>query len=159
MSIARNCPILEIYQGRKFCANELIKNIAWKMSNCRAFFGPYFSVFELNTKIYVVNLRIKSEYRKMRTRQKSMIEQFSDKSPWLDNSHSVREFHAVSRESSKKNHVSKSFAIKIQKELQNRQTWILAPDIGQNPVKNRVISGERCFTLDTVVRCEVNNFL
>ena len=91
----------------------------------------------------------------MRTRQKSMIEQFSDKSPWLDNSHSVREFHAVSRESSKKNPVSKSFAIKIQKELQNRQTWILAPDIGQNPMKNRDISDERCFTLGTVVRCEL----
>ena len=34
------------------------------------------------------------------------------------------------------------------------QAWILAPDIGQCPVKNRVMSGEACFTTDTAARCE-----
>ena len=39
------------------------------MSKCRAFFGPYFPLFGLKTEIYGVNLRIKSEYRKIRTRK------------------------------------------------------------------------------------------
>ena len=30
--------------------------------------GPYFAVFRLNTEIYFVNIRIKSEYKKIRTR-------------------------------------------------------------------------------------------
>ena len=34
------------------------------------FSGPYFPVFELNTEICGVNLRIQSEYRKIRTRKK-----------------------------------------------------------------------------------------
>ena len=35
------------------------------------------------------------------------------------------------------------------------QTWILAPDIGQCPEKNRIISDKSCFTTDTVVCREV----
>ena len=46
-----------------------------------SFSGPYFPVFRLNTEIYGVNFRIKSEYRKIRTR----------KTPYLDI------FHAVSQ--------------------------------------------------------------
>lgn len=38
------------------------------------------------------------------------------------------------------------------------QAGILAPDIGQYPVKNRVKSDESCFTKDTVVR-QVTNLL
>ena len=43
------------------------------MKNVRihSFTGPYFLVFGLNSKIYKVNLRIKSEYGKMRTRKNS----------------------------------------------------------------------------------------
>ena len=35
------------------------------------------------------------------------------------------------------------------------QTWILAPDIGQCPAKNRVMSDIGCFTTEKVVRREV----
>ena len=38
------------------------------------------------------------------------------------------------------------------------QAVILAPDIGQYPVKNRIKSDESCFTKDTVVR-QVTNLL
>ena len=41
------------------------------------------------------------------------------------------------------------------KNATSLQAWILAPDIGQCPAKNRVISDEGGFTADTVVRCEV----
>ena len=44
---------------------------AWKVSKCRDFSGPYFPVFGLNTEIYFVNIRIQSEYRKIRTRRNS----------------------------------------------------------------------------------------
>ena len=39
--------------------------------------GPYFPVFGLNTGIYSVNLRIQSEYKKIRTRNNSGFELFS----------------------------------------------------------------------------------
>ena len=39
--------------------------------------GPYFPVFGVNTGIYSVNLRIQSEYKKMRTRNNSVFELFS----------------------------------------------------------------------------------
>ena len=38
--------------------------------------SPYFPVFGLNTEIYSVNLRIQSEYRKIRTRNNSVIGNF-----------------------------------------------------------------------------------
>ena len=47
------------------------------MSKYRVISGPYFPVFGLNTKIYFLNLRIHSEYRKMRTRNNSTFGQFS----------------------------------------------------------------------------------
>ena len=39
--------------------------------------GPYFSVFELNTDTYGVNLCIQSEYRKMRITNNSVFGHFS----------------------------------------------------------------------------------
>ena len=39
--------------------------------------GPYFRVFGLNTEIFEVNLRIESEYRKIRTRNNSVLRHFS----------------------------------------------------------------------------------
>ena len=39
--------------------------------------GPYFPIFGLNTEIFFVNLRIQSEYRKIRTRNNSVFEHFS----------------------------------------------------------------------------------
>ena len=53
-------------------------NTVWKVSNTAwVISGPYFPVFRLNTEIYSVNLRIQSEYRKIRTRKKSVFEHFS----------------------------------------------------------------------------------
>ena len=42
---------------------------AWKVSKYGVFSGPYFPVFGLNTVIYGLNLRIQSEYWKIRTRK------------------------------------------------------------------------------------------
>ena len=39
--------------------------------------GPYFPAFALNTEIYLVNLRIQYEYRKIQTRNDSIFPQFS----------------------------------------------------------------------------------
>ena len=39
--------------------------------------GPYFAALELNTEIYVVNLRIKPEYGKIRARKNSVLGHFS----------------------------------------------------------------------------------
>ena len=47
------------------------------MSKYGLFSGPYFRVFGLNTKIYRVNLRIQSEYRKIRIRKNSVFGHFS----------------------------------------------------------------------------------
>ena len=48
-----------------------------KMSKYGVFSGLYFPVFGMNTETYGVNLRIQSEYRKIRTRKNSVFEQFS----------------------------------------------------------------------------------
>ena len=47
------------------------------MSKCEVFSGPYFPVFGLNTEIYRANIRIPSEYRKIRTRKTSASGHFS----------------------------------------------------------------------------------
>ena len=47
------------------------------MSKLRVISGPYFPVFGLNTEIYSINLRIQSEYRKIRTRNNSVFGHFS----------------------------------------------------------------------------------
>ena len=49
----------------------------WKLSKYGVTFGPYFPAFGLNTEIYSVNLRIQSEYRKIRTRNDSVFGHFS----------------------------------------------------------------------------------
>ena len=46
------------------------------MSEYEVFSGPYFSGFAWNTEIYGVNLRIQSEYRKIRTRKNSVFGYF-----------------------------------------------------------------------------------
>ena len=48
-----------------------------KSVQIRCFSGPYFLVFGLNIEIYSVNLRIQSEYRKIRTRKNSIFGHFS----------------------------------------------------------------------------------
>ena len=55
----------------------------WKASKYRVFTGPYFPVFGLNAEIYGVNLRIQSEYGKIRTRKKT---------PYSDTFHGVTDF-------------------------------------------------------------------
>ena len=47
------------------------------MSQYGVISDPYFPVFGLNTKIYSANLRIQSEYRKIRTRKNSVFGLFS----------------------------------------------------------------------------------
>ena len=49
-------------------AIHLMPNTAWKVFKHLVFAGPYFPVFVQNMKIYVVNLCIESEYRKIRSR-------------------------------------------------------------------------------------------
>ena len=46
---------------------------AWKVSKNGVFSGPSFPAFWLNTDIYSVNLRIQSEYGKIRTRKNSVF--------------------------------------------------------------------------------------
>ena len=48
-----------------------------KVSKYGVFSGPYFPVFGLNTEIYGVNLRMQSEYRKIRIRKNSVFGHFS----------------------------------------------------------------------------------
>ena len=50
---------------------------AWKVSKYGVFSGPYFAVFGLNTEINGVNIRIQSEYGKIRTRNNSVFGHFS----------------------------------------------------------------------------------
>ena len=50
---------------------------AWKVSKYGVMSGPYFPVIGLNTEIYEVNLRISSEYRKIRTGSNSVFRHFS----------------------------------------------------------------------------------
>ena len=42
---------------------------SWQVSKYGTFSGLYFPLFGLNTEIYGINLRIQSEYRKIRTRK------------------------------------------------------------------------------------------
>ena len=53
-----------------------------KMSKYGVSSGLYFLLFGLNTEIYSVNFRILSEYRKIRTRKKSIFGHFS-RSVWI----------------------------------------------------------------------------
>ena len=50
---------------------------AWKVSEYGNISGPYFPVFGLNTEIFSVNLRIQSEYWKIRTKNNSVFGNFS----------------------------------------------------------------------------------
>ena len=50
---------------------------AWKVAKYGVKYGPYFPAFELNTEIYRVIHRIKSEYRIIRTRNNSVFGHFS----------------------------------------------------------------------------------
>ena len=57
---------------RKFQDYNCMKSVQiWSFS------GPYFPVFELNTVIYCVNLRIQSEYGEIQTRKNSAFRYFS----------------------------------------------------------------------------------
>ena len=64
-------------------ANRLFTYTAWKVSKYGVISGPYFPVFGLNKEIYEVNLRIQSEWRKIRTRNNSVFGNFppSDRDP------------------------------------------------------------------------------
>ena len=59
---------------------------AWKVFKCWVFSGRYFPVFRLNTVIYFVNLRIESEYWKIRTRKNFVFGHFSHSDIFDDDS-------------------------------------------------------------------------
>ena len=73
-----------VFHGKNLLLLKLISRYvtAWKVTKYGVFSGPYFLVFGLNTEIYGVNLRIQSEYRKIRTRKNSVFGHFS-RSVWL----------------------------------------------------------------------------
>ena len=54
-----------------------VPTTARKESKYGVISGPYFPVFGLNLEIYFVNIRIQSEYRKIRTRNNSVFGHFS----------------------------------------------------------------------------------
>ena len=78
-SVSYLSPKLEILNAFKFRIKSWVPDgcTAWKVSKYGVFSGPYFLVFELNTEIYEVNLRIQSEYRKIKTRKYSVFGHFS----------------------------------------------------------------------------------
>ena len=71
-----SCVNRHFVSSGKSCFN-LVKNTAWKVSKYRVISGWYFPVFGLNAEIYEVNLRIQSEYRKIRARNNSVFWHFS----------------------------------------------------------------------------------
>ena len=54
------------------------------MSKYGVISGPYFPVFGLNAEIYLVNLRIQSEYREIWTRNNSVFGHFSRSECYCD---------------------------------------------------------------------------
>ena len=64
---------------------HFLMDILWiyVFRHCRFISGPHFPVFGLNAEIYGINLRIQSEYRKIRTRNNSLFGHFS-RSDYLD---------------------------------------------------------------------------
>ena len=64
-----------------------VKITARKVSKYGVIFGPYCTVFGLNTKIYSVNLPLQSECRKVRTRNSFVFGHFS-RSEYLDTGNS-----------------------------------------------------------------------
>ena len=67
---------LKFYENLQNFQN-MIPTLREKFPNNGVFSGPYFPVFGLNTEIYGVNLRIQSEYRKIRTRKNYAFGHFS----------------------------------------------------------------------------------
>ena len=53
------------------------------MSKYGVISGPHFPVFGLNTEIYEINLRIQSEYNKIRTRNNSIFRHFARSSIFM----------------------------------------------------------------------------
>ena len=63
--------------NKKWVPEREFRITAWKVFKYEAFSSPYFPAFGLNTEIYSVNFRNKSEYKKIRTRKKFVFGQFS----------------------------------------------------------------------------------
>ena len=66
----KNC---NFFKNALFLATQWLLFTVWKVSKYEVFSGLYFPVFGLNAKIYFVNLRIHSEYRKIRTSRNSVF--------------------------------------------------------------------------------------
>ena len=63
--------------GASFVPKYKRRNQIWKVSQYRAFSGPYFPVLGLDAERYSVSLHIQSEYRKIRTRKNFVFGHFS----------------------------------------------------------------------------------
>ena len=67
----------------KVLAADLLSSSSLSLDSCifyiihRVISGPYFPLFWMNTEIYSANLRIQSEYRKIRTRENFLFGHFS----------------------------------------------------------------------------------
>ena len=97
------------------------------MSKYGVFSGPYFRVFGLNTEVYSVNLRIQSEYRKLRTRHNFVLGHLEKKCRLITdiNPHqipSIRAFNQKKRDLKKVRSTNtcdllfSSFGCKLQKQ-------------------------------------------
>ena len=60
------------------------RNTTWKVSKNGVISGPYIPVHWLNTGIHKINLRIQSEYRKIRTRNNFAFEHFSRSESFIE---------------------------------------------------------------------------
>ena len=65
---------LWFFKARLICVLIFYKR---KVSKYGVFSGPYFPAFRLNTEIYGIDLRIRSAYRKIRTRKMSVFGLYS----------------------------------------------------------------------------------
>ena len=75
--------LLLVHWKNLWCSLSLIRNnvTAWKVSKYGVISGLCFPIFGLTTEIFGVNLRIQSEYKKIRTRNNSVFGHFS-RSVW-----------------------------------------------------------------------------
>ena len=82
-----SCEICKIFQNIYFYSTPPVVasiNTAWKVSKSGVISGPCLPVFGLKTEIYGINIRIQSEYRKIRTRNNSVFGHFSrSESVWF----------------------------------------------------------------------------
>ena len=92
MHISNNCEIgvfiffigLDYFTALKVVKFSYIGFASLFMKYLKIFFGPYFSIFGVNTKIYSVHLRSQFKYEKIQTRQNFEFEHFSQNKRFMN---------------------------------------------------------------------------